>query len=242
LIFLEKAIAELSKFGIKALSALVMKEKYLKQPKKSIRLLIHMNRQMQIDEKLLILHVEHRKVRDITEISPCDLEDEFASARLDQLNSIIIVHTETPIFEHYVNHLGFETIGSLIQRFTGPTFNAHFVMCNRGSGIGRRRYCIVCYTDYKREAFDDFISDYQYQATYLALFRLYTNTEITVRLEGRYNIDNNDQEVMLRFTNYVFNYSEEFVITETPNVENCNVIIYKDREGVSLHGVKLEPN
>ena len=104
----------------------------------------------------------------------------------------------TSIFEQHVNHFGFEAISNFIQRFTGPVFNAHIVMCHRGTGIGRRRFCVVCYKDYKREAFDDFISEYQYQATYLALFRLYTNTAITVRLEGCYTIDNHDQAVMLR--------------------------------------------
>ena len=89
-IFSDKAIAELSKFGIRPLSALIMKEKYLKQPKKSIRLLIQINRKMRCDEKLLILDVEHQKITDVSEVNPCNLGEEFAAAGIDQLSPIIM--------------------------------------------------------------------------------------------------------------------------------------------------------
>ena len=85
-VFSEKAIEELSTFGLRPFPIMHMMEKYGNQPVKPVTLILRLNRAMQQDEKLLILHGNNGKIEDVTETTICDIGLSFLKVRLDHFS------------------------------------------------------------------------------------------------------------------------------------------------------------
>ena len=79
----------------------------------------------------------------------------------------------------------------------GPAFKVQFAICVTTDLRGRRIYRILCYRDYRSEFADKMKMEFE-DVTNLTQAKLYTNTEVTIKLDGRYQIDNDDHMVGLR--------------------------------------------
>ena len=82
-VFSEKAIAELSNFGLKPFPIIHVKEKERKQPLKPITLFLRLNEQMQKDERLVILHGNKDGTVDVTETTRYEIGTGFVKVQLD---------------------------------------------------------------------------------------------------------------------------------------------------------------
>ena len=93
-------------------------------------------------------------------------------------------------------------IRDFIRQYTGPAFKVQFAACTTTDMNGERVYRILCYRDYKSKFAENMKTEYE-DVTNLTQARLYSNTELTIKLDGQYEIDNDDQIVKLRYKSLV---------------------------------------
>ena len=99
--------------------------------------------------------------------------------------------------EGLVNRDNPHVICDLVQQYTGPAFKVQFAICEAAIMNGKRNYRILCYRDYRSELADNMKREYE-DVTNLTEAKLYSNTEVTIKLDGRYQIDNQEQMVKFR--------------------------------------------
>ena len=95
-----------------------------------------------------------------------------------------------------VNRLNAFGICDFIRQYTGPSFKVQFAICVKND-VNGKSYSILCYRDYRSEFAESMKRGYE-DVTILTQARLYTNTEVAIKLDGRFQIDNEDQMVKLR--------------------------------------------